>query len=87
MQNFYLQVYQGLNLDDIHEKEQFISHFSNDYPQLMNDWTHFMSKHNDMIELEELFETNIISAYESNKCKIQDCSFTNRHHHGLQNIS
>ena len=75
-----LEFYQQLNLHSHTDQQRCISYFKNTYTQLMNDWTHFMSKHNDMIELEQLFEDNIINNYHLNPCHSMNCLFAIRHH-------
>ena len=45
-----LKYYQTLGSDD-GDKEKFIKFINNQYPQLLNDWTHFISKHNDLYQL------------------------------------
>ena len=61
------------------DKEKFIKFINDQYPQLLNDWTHFISKHNDSYELEKVFDEMIIKKYELKPCDINNCPITIRH--------
>ena len=70
-----LKIYQQFDLNE----GIFMEYLEVEYLQLMNDWAHFMSKHNDMIELEQLFE-DITQKYQLQPCNLKNCVFAIRHH-------
>ena len=69
-----LQFYQRLNLASNEDKNDFTKFFNDGYTQLLNDWTHFVSKHNDSYELEQVFDDII-----QNECELRNCPFIINH--------
>ena len=56
-------------------RNRFISYFKEEYTQLMNDWTHLMSKHSDIDP----------DKYDLDPCDLSDCNFALRHHRARTN--
>ena len=68
-----LQVYQQ-HEDD---QETFMAFVNEKYNQLLNDWTHFTSKHNDSYQLEQVFDEFI--AESEHECDIDTCPLAAHH--------
>ena len=78
---YALKIYQQMDLNE----SILVKWFKEEYSELMNDWTHFMSKHNDMIELEMLFK-DVILTYHLAPCNLKSCPFAVRHHRGRRQM-
>ena len=73
-----LNFYQKLNMESDDHKHQLITFCKESYTQILNDWTHFLARHNDPIKLEQLFD-EIMSGKELNQCSSHKCLSMNRH--------
>ena len=77
-----MKSYQNKSKQEI--KSWLIKYVKEEYSQILNDWCHLMNKHNDPIQLEQIFEI-LIDKYELNPCDVTKCPFVIRHHRDRTN--
>ena len=73
-----LHYYQHLNMTDNTDRQKLIKFVHDDYNQLLNDWIHFVSSHNDSYELQQLSE-EMMKTYGLNECQMNECPLIVRH--------
>ena len=73
-----LQFYEQLNMTDDNDRQKLIKFVHEEYKKLLNDWTHFVSSHNDSYELQQVSE-EIMKIYGLNECQMNDCPLIIRH--------
>ena len=77
---YALKYYQTLNLNhDENDRQRMIKFFKERYVQLLDDYIHIVTQHNDTIQLEEIFEI-MLTEYGMNQCQILNCSLAIRHY-------
>lgn len=67
-------------LDVVHNnrhKEQFINFIHNKYQQLLDDYIHFIRRHQGQIEY---IHKDFTTIKQTTKCSIETCSYAARHH-------